>query len=294
MKKVGVLGSISTDFVATTNVLPKESETIVGKSFSTQFGGKGANKAVALSRLGKQVVMFGAVGDDEFSRRALANLKEERVDVKHVKKLRGEIGGIATIFSSQKTNMIVMVPGANNAVDEEYLQKIENEIKKCDCIVAELEVPQQAVLFVSQICKKNNIKFILNPSPIMKYDKTLLDNADLIVVNETEIKHLPNFKSQKQALIDCAGRLVLTVGKRGAYVYEDGEIVHLPAVDTPVVDTTGAGDAFLGGLIDALIEGAKLKNAVEFANVCAGLKVSKLGAQTGMPTIKEVKTFLQR
>lgn len=294
MKKVGVLGSISTDFVATTNVLPKESETIVGKSFSTQFGGKGANKAVALSRLGKQVVMFGAVGDDEFSRRALANLKEERVDVKHVKKLRGEIGGIATIFSSQKTNMIVMVPGANNAVDEEYLQKIENEIKKCDCIVAELEVPQQAVLFVSQICKKNNIKFILNPSPIMKFDKTLLDNADLIVVNETEIKHLPNFKSQKQALIDCAGRLVLTVGKRGAYVYEDGEIVHLPAVDTPVVDTTGAGDAFLGGLIDALIEGAKLKNAVEFANVCAGLKVSKLGAQTGMPTIKEVKTFLQR
>lgn len=294
MKKVGVLGSISTDFVATTNVLPKESETIVGKSFSTQFGGKGANKAVALSRLGKQVVMFGAVGDDEFSRRALANLKEERVDVKHVKKLRGEIGGIATIFSSQKTNMIVMVPGANNAVDEEYLQKIENEIKKCDCIVAELEVPQQAVLFVSQICKKNNIKFILNPSPIMKFDKTLLNNADLIVVNETEIKHLPNFKSQKQALIDCAGRLVLTVGKRGAYVYEDGEIVHLPAVDTPVVDTTGAGDAFLGGLIDALIEGAKLKNAVEFANVCAGLKVSKLGAQTGMPTIKEVKTFLQR
>lgn len=294
MKKVGVLGSISTDFVATTNVLPKESETIVGKSFSTQFGGKGANKAVALSRLGKQVVMFGAVGDDEFSRRALANLKEERVDVKHVKKLGGEIGGIATIFSSQKTNMIVMVPGANNAVDEEYLQKIENEIKKCDCIVAELEVPQQAVLFVSQICKKNNIKFILNPSPIMKFDKTLLDNADLIVVNETEIKHLPNFKSQKQALIDCAGRLVLTVGKRGAYVYEDGEIVHLPAVDTPVVDTTGAGDAFLGGLIDALIEGAKLKNAVEFANVCAGLKVSKLGAQTGMPTIKEVKTFLQR
>lgn len=294
MKKVGVLGSISTDFVATTNVLPKESETIVGQSFSTQFGGKGANKAVALSRLGKQVVMFGAVGDDEFSRRALANLKEERVDVKHVKKLRGEIGGIATIFSSQKTNMIVMVPGANNAVDEEYLQKIENEIKKCDCIVAELEVPQQAVLFVSQICKKNNIKFILNPSPIMKFDKTLLDNADLIVVNETEIKHLPNFKSQKQALIDCAGRLVLTVGKRGAYVYEDGEIVHLPAVDTPVVDTTGAGDAFLGGLIDALIEGAKLKNAVEFANVCAGLKVSKLGAQTGMPTIKEVKTFLQR
>lgn len=294
MKKVGVLGSISTDFVATTNVLPKESETIVGQSFSTQFGGKGANKAVALSRLGKQVVMFGAVGDDEFSRRALANLKEERVDVKHVKKLRGEIGGIATIFSSQKTNMIVMVPGANNAVDEEYLQKIENEIKKCDCIVAELEVPQQAVLFVSQICKKNNIKFILNPSPIMKFDKTLLDNADLIVVNETEIKHLPNFKSQKQALIDCAGRLVLTVGKRGAYVYEDGEIVHLPAVDTPVVDTTGAGDAFLGGLIDALIEGSKLKNAVEFANVCAGLKVSKLGAQTGMPTIKEVKTFLQR
>lgn len=294
MKKVGVLGSISTDFVAATNVLPKESETIVGKSFSTQFGGKGANKAVALSRLGKQVVMFGAVGDDEFSRRALANLKEERVDVKHVKKLRGEIGGIATIFSSQKTNMIVMVPGANNAVDEEYLQKIENEIKKCDCIVAELEVPQQAVLFVSQICKKNNIKFILNPSPIMKFDKTLLDNADLIVVNETEIKHLPNFKSQKQALIDYAGRLVLTVGKRGAYVYEDGEIVHLPAVDTPVVDTTGAGDAFLGGLIDALLEGAKLKNAVEFANVCAGLKVSKLGAQTGMPTIKEVKTFLQR
>ena len=163
MKKVGVFGSISTDFVATTQVLPNDGETVVGDSFSTQFGGKGANKAVALSRLGKQVVMFGAVGDDEFSRRALANLKQEKVDVKYVKRLRKQVGGIATIFSSQKTNMIVMVPGANGEIDEKYLKDVENEIKKCDCIVAELEVPQQAVLFLSQLCKKHNIKFVEAP-----------------------------------------------------------------------------------------------------------------------------------
>lgn len=293
MKKVGVFGSISTDFVATADALPNEGETIVGKSFSTQYGGKGANKAVALSRLGKQVIMFGAVGDDEFSKRALLNLKNEHVDIKNVQKLRGEIGGIATIFSSQKTNMIVMTPGANACVGEEYLKKIENEIKKCDCVVAELEVPQNAVLFISEICKKNKIKFVLNPSPIMKFNKKLLDNADLIVVNETEIKHLPNFKSQKQILSDYNGRLVLTVGKRGAFIFDEGEVVRIPAVDTPVVDTTGAGDAFLGGLVDALLEGAKLKNAVEFANICAGLKIAKLGAQTGLPTIKEIKTFLK-
>lgn len=293
MKKVGVFGSISTDFVATTQALPNDGETVVGDSFSTQFGGKGANKAVALSRLGKQVVMFGAVGDDEFSRRALANLKQEKVDVKYVKRLRRQVGGIATIFSSQKTNMIVMVPGANGEIDEKYLKNVENEIKKCDCIVAELEVPQQAVLFLSQLCKKHNIKFVLNPSPIMRYNKELLKNADLIVVNETEVKKLPGFKSQKQILTEYQGRLILTMGKRGAYIYDDGDVVRIPAVDVAVVDTTGAGDAFLGGLIDAILEGAKLKPAVEFANVCAALKISKLGAQTGLPTIREVRKFLQ-
>ncbi len=294
MKKIGVFGSISTDFVATTDVLPQEGETVIGQSFSTQFGGKGANKAVALSRLGKQVVMFGAVGDDEFSKRALNNLKNEKIDIKNVKKLHGKIGGIANILSSRKTNMIVVTPGANSCVDEEYVKSMENEIKKCDCVVAELEIPQEAVLVLSEICKKHKIMFVLNPSPIMKFDKHLLSNADLIVVNETEIKRLPNFKSQKQIMADFNGKLVLTTGKRGATIFENGELIKLPAIDMPVADTTGAGDAFLGGLIDAVIEGASLKNAVEFANICAGLKVSKLGAQTGLPTLKEIKNFLKK
>ncbi len=292
MKKVGVFGSINTDFVATTEkALPREGETVSGESFSTQYGGKGANKAVALARLGANVVMFGAVGDDEFSKRCTFNLDKEKVQTKFIKRIRGEMGGIANIFSSNKTNMIVVVPGANHMLDVAYVDKIENEIKSCDLVVADLEIPQAVVLYMSEICKKHNVKFVLNPSPIMKFNKKLLKNSDYIVVNEVEIKHLPGYKNDKQILEQYKGRLILTKGKQGAYIFENGEVKKLSAIKTSVVDTTGAGDCFLGGLIVSLLDDKELSESVKLANICAGLKISKLGAQTGMPKLSEVKKY---
>lgn len=293
MSKVGVFGSINTDFVSTTGkVLPREGETIQGNSFSTQFGGKGANKAVALARLGANVVMFGAVGDDEFSKRCLANLEKEKVCTKYVKKVRGQMGGIANIFSSDKTNMIVVAPGANLSVDISYIDKIEKEIKSCDLVVADLEVPQPAVVYMSEICKKHGVKFVLNPSPIMKFNKKMLKNSDLVVVNEVEIKNLPGYKNDAQILEEYSSRLILTKGKEGALIFDGQNVKKLPALKSPVVDTTGAGDTFLGGLIVSSLAGKDLEEAVKFANICAGLKISKLGAQTGMPKLSEVKKYI--
>lgn len=293
MNKVGVFGSINTDFVSTTGKkLPREGETIQGNSFSTQFGGKGANKAVALARLGVGVVMFGAVGDDEFSKRCLANLEKEKVCTKFVKKVRGQMGGIANIFSSDKTNMIVVAPGSNLDADIAYIDKIEKEIKTCDLIVADLEVPQASVVYLSEVCKKHGVKFVINPSPIMKFNKKMFDNASLVVVNEVEIKNLPGFKNEGQILKAYNGRLILTKGKDGAFIFDGEDVKRFAALKSPVVDTTGAGDTFLGGLIVSTLGGKDLEEAIKFANICAGLKISKLGAQTGMPKLSEVKKYM--
>ncbi len=292
MKKVGVLGSINTDFFATAKTLPVEGETVNGSSFSVQFGGKGANKAVALARLGLMVDMFGAVGDDDFSKRCLANLTKEKVDVRGVKKFRGQMGGVANVVSSDKTNMIVSIPGANQLVDLQYIEKMTTEIKSCNLVVADLEVPQPVVTRASEICKQNGVKFVLNPSPVMKFTKKLLSNSDYIIVNEVEIKNLPGYKNDKQVLELYKGRLILTMGKLGAYIFDGHDVKRIPAPKVKVVDTTGAGDSFLGGFIYALLEDKSLEECVKFANNCAGAKLSKVGAQTGMPKISEVRKFL--
>ena len=293
MKKVGVLGSINTDFMVTTQTLPVEGETVKGTSFSVQFGGKGANKAVALSRLGIKVEMFGAVGDDDFSKRCVSNLEKEKVDTRFIKKFRNQMGGVANVSSSNKTNMIVVIPGANQLLDAAYVEKLTNEVKTCDLVVADLEVPQPIVVKMSEICKENGVKFVINPSPVMKFTKKMLINSDYIVVNEVEVKNMPGYKNDKQVLELYRGRLILTMGKLGAYIFDGTNVKRIPAEKSKVVDTTGAGDAFLGGFIYAILEGKGLEESVKFANGCAACKISKLGALVGMPKLSEVKKYIK-
>lgn len=293
MKKIAIIGSINTDFCFKTDTLPKPSETITGNNFEIKFGGKGANEAVAIARQGESVALFGKIGEDTYSKENLKNLKKEKVETKHIE-TASTCGGVAGIMLDKQTNSIIVVPGANGEVDIEYIKKHKNDILSYDIFCLQLEIPLSTTEFLIDMLAKAKKTIIFNPSPIVDLNKKLLQKCSYIVVNEIEIQKLPSFKTIEQIMKDFKGKLILTCGKDGAYFYDKKKVEHLPALDIQnVVDTTGAGDTFLGSLAVKLGQGASIKEAIEYANICAGLKTTKLGAQTGMPTKKEIEKYLK-
>jgi len=296
MSKIAIVGSINTDFVFRAKNLPLPSETISGDSFNINFGGKGANEAVALARLGSTVSLFGAVGNDIFSVENIKNLKKEKVNIKNIKTFSDISGGAAGIAVGSGTNSIIVVPGANNKVDEAYLEKIKPLLMEYDVIGTQLEIPLQTVKNLIMFAKNNGKTLIFNPSPMITLSQKLLDDCGYIVVNEIEIKQLPNYKSDSQLIKRYKGKLILTRGSEGVYYWDErlSRVHNIPSLKIKTLDTTGAGDTFLAAFMHAISKKGPLEESLAFANICAGLKVSKCGAQTGMPTIKEVNRFIAK
>ncbi len=293
--RVGVIGSINTDIVCNTDNLPQIGETVIGKDFLISFGGKGANEAVAASRLGASVNLLGCVGDDMFSKNAIAHLQSEGVHITAVKQVKNTQGGIANIVVSNKNNQIIVIPGANHLVDEKYVKKYTSRIKECSIVGGQFEIPIEALVLTSQICVDNNIKFVLNPSPIKQYPIELFNNATYVIVNEIEIKTVAGYvdKDPYKILELYPTKLILTCGSDGVYYNNGSTLIHIEAIKVDTIDTTGAGDTFLGAFMVAINNGMVLNDAITFANICAGLKTTKLGAQTGMPKLNEVKKYIK-
>lgn len=293
MNKIGIVGSINTDFVSFADKMPKPGETVNGRSFSINYGGKGANVAVSAARLNGKSKIFACVGDDNFSKAALENLRNQNVDVSNVKSVKGEFCGSAQITVTPETNSIVVCSGANGKFNREYIEELENEITKMSIVATQLEIPVDTVLSLSRICRKHNVKFLFNPSPIKCVPKEIYENSDYILVNEVEIKQLEGYDDNKpfELLKMYNGKLILTKGKEGVYFY-DGEIKNIPSIDVTPIDTTGAGDTFTGAFLTAIVKGYSLNRSLIFANTAAGLKTTKKGAQTGMPYIGEVEKYL--
>jgi len=293
MKKIAIIGSINTDFCFRCNELPKPSETINGNSFEIKFGGKGANEAVAGSRLGANITLFGKIGDDLFSKDNLKNLKKEKLNTSYIEVAEGTSGGAAGISIGSNTNSIIVVAGANGKVDIDYIERHKKEILENDIFCLQLEIPLETVKYLIEILSKAKKTIIFNPSPIIPLDQKLLKKCSYIIVNEVEIKQLPKYKTNEQILKDYKGKLILTCGENGVYYYSKRKVNHLPSMKVEnIVDTTGAGDTFLASIAVALSENKKLEEAIAFANICAGLKIKKAGAQTGMPFRKEVAQYL--
>lgn len=294
--KIGVVGSINTDLVVTTPSLPKVGETISGEEFKICFGGKGCNEAVASSRLGAKVNLFSAVGEDSFSTNICKHLKNEKVSTDYIKKVKGIMGGIATITVCNKNNQIVVISGANAYLDSQFLESKVKGIEECAVVGGMFEVPIESLIFANKICNENNIPFVLNPSPIKEYPHSLFENSTYVLVNEVEIETIVGFdkKNPLAVLQKYPNKLILTKGKDGCY-YSDGEkIINIPAIKVDVVDSTGAGDTFLASFMVGISKSLSLFEALTFANVCAGLKTTKLGAQTGMPTLKEALDYIKK
>jgi ribokinase len=280
MKKpvITVVGSINMDLVTIANRVPSQGETILGEKFHLIPGGKGANQAVAAARLGAEVHMIGAVGTDAFGKELLRSLEREGIDVDNVKPVTHVETGIAAITISEGDNRIIVVPGANHALRPEDVEQCEEVIAKSDVCLLQLEIPLPVVEKAVSLAKKHGVLVILNPAPAQPLPKPLLEQVDILAgENEEEFAH----------------KLVVTEGARGVTMMKNGQPMRIPGFSVRVVDTTGAGDTFNGALAVALSKGMELEGACYFGNAAAALSVTKLGAQTGMPTETEVRQFLE-
>ncbi|KIQ93741.1 Ribokinase [Anoxybacillus thermarum] len=290
MKKptITVIGSMNMDLVTIAKRMPLQGETVLGEMFRLIPGGKGANQAVAAARLGADVHMIGAVGADAFGTELLQHLKREGIFVDGVKPVTDIETGIATIVISEGDNRIIVVPGANHALCPDDLERWEEKIAKSDVCLLQLEIPLSVVERAVLIAKRHAVRVILNPAPAQPLPDMLLDQVDVLTPNE----HERDIVLAGRAIEKWVHKFIVTEGKRGVSFQRNGEWIRISGFHVPVVDTTGAGDTFNGALAVALSKGMALEEACGYANAAAALSVTKLGAQTGMPTKKELESFL--
>ncbi len=290
--KVCVVGSCSMDLVVTSSRRPGAGETVMGESFKTVPGGKGANQAVAAARLGAEVIMIGRVGDDHLGETILNNFKENHVSVEYVKPVTDMESGTAHITLAEGDNSIIVVPAANNEVTPDYVQQAAEAIRSSDIVLIQQEIPAETVAVVSQICVEANVPLLLNPAPARAIDADVLKHAAYITPNEHEASVIFEDMSLQEALRHYPNRLLVTEGSNGVRYYNGEEEAVVPTFKVEAVDTTGAGDTFNAALAVALAEGQSLADSIRFANRAASLSVTKFGAQGGMPTRAEVEAAL--
>ncbi|WP_214875079.1 ribokinase [Exiguobacterium sp. CH10] len=293
MKRIVVIGSISMDLVVTSDKRPQAGETVIGESFRTVPGGKGANQAVAASKLGSTVQMVGCVGNDPFGQQIVENFKQYGVDVAHVQVIPNEVTGTAHIVLAEADNSIVVVQSANKQViftDEELDQLLDEQ----SFVLLQLEIPIETVQQVTAYCKAKGIPILLNPAPSQPLPPEVIEDVTYLTPNEHECRDLFKGLSVDEVLERYPNKLLVTEGVRGVRFHDGREVRHVPAIRANVVDTTGAGDTFNGALAVSLIEQDDLETAVRFAVVASGMSVEGFGAQGGMPTREDVQQRLER
>lgn len=288
---ITVIGSINMDIVCQTEVFPKQGETVLGNRFETVPGGKGANQAVAATRLGGKVKMVGAVGQDSFGPVLIDILKNEKMDVSSVQ-MAPTSTGIANILLFEQDNRIIVVPGANNYVTPQLVDANEQAIIESKLVVMQLEIPVETVEHTLKLCKKHGVPVLMNPAPARNFKTEWMEDITYLTPNETECELI--FHEQIETSLQAyPNKLIVTLGDEGAMYHNGEHIVKVAGFRTTAIDTTGAGDTFNGAFAHKICEGADVKEAVQFANVAASLSVEKFGAQGGMPTIEQVEARVE-
>lgn len=303
MKDICVIGSINMDLVVKVNRMAKVGETILSEGYYKYSGGKGANQAVAASRLGARVHMIGKVGNDDNGDALLKKLAEDEVDIEYISVDNSNPTGMAVIMVDQDANnSIIVVPGANMKIESSDVQKAREVIIMSKLIVAQFETPVEATIEAFKIAKDNNVVTILNPAPAREIPDELLGLTDIIIPNETEAYELTKIKIDNENSIKAAAEkflergakyAIITLGERGAALVSKEGFEIIKAVKVTALDTTAAGDSFIGALASKLcnyekIDFEKIKEAVIFANKVSSMVVQKPGAQASLPTLNEV------
>jgi len=292
MAKVTVIGSSSMDLVVTSNIRPGAGETVLGESFKTVPGGKGANQAVAAARLGADVSMIGCVGEDHYGKAILENFKSNGVSVENVKPVTDSDSGTAHIILAEGDNSIVVVKGANDYITPDYVEKAKEKIKEADIVLIQQEIPEETVEYVAQLCQELKVPLLLNPAPARPLKAEVIEQVSYITPNEHEAELLFEGKEKEEVLKQYPNKLFITEGKQGVRYFNGEKEVLVPSYQVETIDTTGAGDTFNAALAVALAEGMGFEKGIQFANRAASLSVTKFGAQGGMPTRKEEEESL--
>ncbi|MEM9449886.1 MAG: ribokinase [Cyanobacteria bacterium P01_E01_bin.6] len=299
---VVVFGSINMDLVVRTLRLPSVGETIIGKEFEMLPGGKGANQAVAVARLGTSIAMIGRVGDDVFGSQLVNHLQAAGVMCDRISTAPGESSGVATIeVDAQGNNHIIVIPGANNLVDAEELAHLNACLAEAHIVLLQLEIPLSMVIAAATIAFEQGLTVILDPAPVHpELPDELLRHVSILTPNQVEASQLAGFPVETLADAHRAAELIqkkgpetviVTLGDQGSLCVTSQGVIHMPCMPVEVVDTVAAGDAFNGGLATALVEGKSLRNSLRWATAVAAVAVSRKGAQSAMPKRSELHAF---
>lgn len=298
MSKILVVGSINMDLVVRVSDPPKPGETVLGSDFETFPGGKGANQAVAASRMGGQVTMVGRVGSDDFGDELIQTLVDDRIKTTYVIKDPQAATGIAMITVSRNgENMIVVAAGANYKVSVEDVINARTLMRESDILLVQLECPLEAVEEAIKLANVYNLPVVLNPAPAQTVSKVLLRSVNYLTPNQMELARLTgetDIDRGIQKLLSWGVRnLIITLGHNGARVVSEEIDQHVPAYEITAVDTTAAGDAFNGALAVALAEKKPLLEAVRYGMAAGALTATKRGAQPSLPTRDAVEQLLK-
>jgi ribokinase len=301
-KPIVIVGSINLDLVARAPRIPRPGETLTGASFGTFFGGKGANQAVAVARLGYAAVMVGNVGDDAFGEQLTGGLRRAGVSTGAVNTVPGASGVAVIVTSAAGENSIVVVPGANGRLDAQQLERHSKLFQEAGILLAQLEIPLESVEFLAGLAQQYDIPLLLDPAPARELSGSLLRKVTWLTPNETEAESLLGtgelaagdaVEAASTLLQKGPANVVLKLGSRGCVLATVGEAPEIiPAFSVQPVDTTAAGDAFGGGFAVGLMRGYAPRDAAIFASAVAAISVTRDGAQSSMPTDREVRSFL--
>ena len=299
MSKIIVVGSLNADLVVRTPRFPQPGETISGEDLQVIPGGKGANQAVAAARLGANVSMLGRVGKDNFGDFLLDNLKANHVDTYLVQGDDASTGTATIIVDANGQNSIILSAGANGKVSS--LDVEHASFSDYSLLLLQLEIPTLTVLSAAKLAKQSGVRVILNPAPAKELPDELISLADFIIPNETELSLLTGMEvndipSAEEAarvlLIKGAKNFIVTLGNKGALIVNEEITTHVETFIVDVVDTTAAGDAFIGGFASVLDSANSLADAVRYGCACGALATTKFGAQPSLPSKKEVENFM--
>ncbi len=300
--KIVVIGSSNVDMLMKMDRLPEKGETVPNAVFYQAFGGKGANQAIAAARSGGDVAFITCVGDDSFAKEMVRNFKLVGINTEYVFSETGIASGTALIMIGENgKNYISVAPGANYRLTPQYIDTVEELLKKAEILVLQYEILPETLGYILQKADEHNVRTMLNFAPVRDIDRSILSKVSILVVNELEAKMLTgitvdtqkNLKEATKFLLQFGvENVVLTLGAQGSIVASKGSESHIPAFEVEAVDTTAAGDTYCGCLATALTEGKTIDQAVVFASAGAAISVTKMGAQPSAPERKEIDSFL--
>lgn len=296
-----VVGSINMDVIVDTPKYPAYGDTLFCNSIAMKPGGKGANQAVAAAKLGKKTCLVGAVGNDSPGNQLISNLISKGVDTSHI--IQSDEAGTGTfvaIVDSTGENTMVGTKGANDSLTKEYIEKVFNEIE-AKILLIQMETSQESIIAAMKAAKERNMYVILDPAPADGIFDEAFKYADLVTPNKQETKRITGIDvTDETSALEAAKKLnelgisdvIVKMGENGSFVYQNGKATVVDAIKVKAVDTVGAGDCFAGAVANAYLDTKDLVEAVKFASIAAGIKVSRSGGQDSIPTLSEVQEYL--